>query len=81
MRRNKKYEKFKKDNTNDNQEDYLRKQCYKLIDRIVATGEIKRNDLFSALAIRLGIPINECYIKKFDRKMLEKAVKELNYML
>ena len=81
MKRSKKYEKFKNNNTNDNQEDYLRKQCYKLIDRIVATGEIKRNDLFVALAIRLSIPINECYIKKFDRRLLEKAVKELNYML
>lgn len=81
MKRSKKYEKFKNNNTNNNQEDYLRKECYKLIDRIVALGEIKRNDLFAALSIRLGISINECYIKKFDKKMLEKAVKELNYML
>lgn len=81
MKRSKKYEKFKNNNTNNNQEDYLRKECYKLIDRIVATGEIKKQDLFAALAIRLRIPINECYIKNFDKKMLEKAVKELNYML
>ena len=81
MKRSKKYEKFKNNNTNNNQEDYLRKECYKLIDRIVALGEIKRNDLLIALAIRLNIPINECYIKKFDKKMLEKAVKALNYML
>ena len=81
MKRYKKYEKFKNNNTNNNQEDYLRKECYKLIDRIVALGEIKRNDLLAALAFRLNIPINECYIKKFDKKMLEKAVKALNYML
>ena len=82
MKRYKKYEKFRNNNTNNNnQEDYLRKECYKLIDRIVTIGEIKRQDLFVALAIRLRIPINECYIKKFDKKMLEKAVKELNYML
>ena len=81
MKRSKKYEKFKNTNTNNNQEDYLRRECYKLIDRIVALGEIKRQDLFAALAIRLGIPVNECFIKKFDKKMLEKAVKELTYML
>lgn len=82
MKRSKKYEKFKNhNNTNNNQDDYLRKECYKLIDRIVATGEIKRDDLLIALAIRLRIPINECFIKKFDIKMLEKAIKELNYMI
>jgi len=78
MKRYKKYEKTKNYN---NQDDYLRKQCYKLIDRIVEKGEIKRQDLFIALAIRLKLPINNCYIKNFDTKMLEKAVKELTYML
>lgn len=82
MKRYKKYEKFKSNNTNNhNQDDYLRKQCYKLIDRIVDTGEIKRQDLFAALAIRLKLPINNCYIKNFDTKTLEKAIKELTYML
>lgn len=81
MKRSKKYEKFKNNTNNNNQDDYLKRQCYKLIDRIVATGEIKRQDLFAALAIRLGIPVNGCYIKNFDTKMLEKAVKELTYML
>lgn len=81
MKRSKRYEKFKNNNTNRNQDDYLRRECYKLIDRIVDTGEIKRQDLFAALAIRLRIPIDECFIKKFDTKMLEKAVKELTYML
>lgn len=81
MKRSKKYEKFKNNNTNTNQEEHLRKECYKLIDRIVDTGEIKRQDLLAALAIRLRIPIDRCFIKKFDTKMLEKAVKELTYML
>lgn len=81
MKRSKKYEKFKNNNTNNNQDEYLKKQCYKLIDRIVATGEIKRQDLFVALAIRLKLPINDCYIKNFDTKTLEKAIKELTYML
>lgn len=81
MKRNKKYEKFKKENNPDQELNYLRHECYKLIDRILAIGEIKKPDLFAALAIRLSIPIHECYIKNFDQKMLEKAVKELNYML
>ena len=81
MRRNKKYKNFRNNNTNNNQETYLKKECYRLIDKIVASGEIKRQDLFAALAIRLHIPIGSCYINKFDAEMLKKAIKELNYML
>ncbi len=80
MRRNKRYRDYKYNNTS-NQETYLKKECYRLIDRIVATGEIKRQDLFAALAIRLHIPVGSCYINKFDKTMLEKAIKELKYML
>lgn len=81
MKRSKKYDKLKNLNSDALQLNYLRNQCYKLIDRILEIGEISKPDLFAALAIRLRIPINECYIKKFDAKMLEKAIKELNYML
>lgn len=81
MKRKKKYDKLRNLNSDDLQLNYLRNQCYKLVDRVLALGEIKKQDLFAALAIRLRIPINECYIKKFDAKMLEKAIKELNYML
>lgn len=81
MKRKKRYDKLRNLNPDELQLNYLRNQCYKLVDRILALGEIKKQDLFAALAIRLRIPINECYIKKFDIKMLEKAIKELNYML
>ena len=81
MKRSKKYQKLKNLNADDKQLSYLRDQCYKLVDRILALGEISKPDLFIALAIRLNIPMGECYIKNFDAKMLEKAVKELNHML
>jgi hypothetical protein len=59
----------------------LRKECYRLIDLIVKKGEIKKPDLFIALAIRLRLPINNCFIKDFDENMCKKAIKELKYML
>lgn len=59
----------------------LRNDCYRLVDKIVAKGEIKKRDLFQALAIRLNLPLNKCYINNFDNEMLEKAIKELKYML
>ena len=77
MKRYKKYNKLKSKDENS----YLRDKCYKLVDQILDLGEISKPDLFAALAFRLRIPINECYIKNFDTKMLEKAVKELTYML
>ncbi len=79
MKRSKKYEKLR--NNTDSQSSHLKKQCYSLIDRILKTGEIKRKDLFIALAIRLKLPINDCYINNFDLKTLEKAVRELEDML
>lgn len=60
---------------------HLRNECYRLVDRIVATGEIKKKDLFIALAIRLKLPFNKCFINEFDEEMLKKAIKELKYML
>ena len=59
----------------------LRHQCYNLIDRIVYSGTINKKDLFIALAIRLNLPIDNCYIKSFDKIMCEKAIKELKYMI
>lgn len=59
----------------------LRHQCYNLIDRIVYSGVINKKDLFIALAIRLNLPIDNCYIKNFDKIMCEKAIKELKYMI
>ncbi len=60
---------------------YLRNDCYRLIDKIVAKGEIKKKDLFIALAIRLKLPFDKCFINEFDEQMLKKAIKELKYML
>lgn len=78
MKRYKKYDKLKNTKKDDN---VLRQKCYELVDQILALGEINRKDLFIALAFRLRIPIESCYIKNFDDKMLEKAIKELTYML
>jgi hypothetical protein len=60
---------------------YLKSQCYQLVNKILKKNEISKKDLFIALAIRLRLPINECFIDEFDEKMLEKAIKELKYML
>ena len=60
---------------------YLKSQCYQLIDNILKKNEINKKDLFIALAIRLKLPIDKCFINEFDEKMLEKAIKELKYML
>lgn len=60
---------------------YLKSQCYQLIDSILKKNEINKKDLFIALAIRLRLPIDRCFIDEFDEKMLEKAIKELKYML
>lgn len=79
MKRSKKYEKLR--NNSDSESSHLKKQCYNLIDRIVKTGEINRKDLLIALAIRLRLPINNCYINDFDLKTLQKAVRELEDML
>lgn len=60
---------------------YLKSQCYQLIDSILKKNEINKKDLFIALAIRLKLPIDKCFINEFDEKNLEKAIKELKYML
>ena len=60
---------------------HLKSQCYQLVNKILKKNEISKKDLFIALAIRLRLPINECFIDEFDEKMLEKAIKELKYML
>lgn len=59
----------------------MRNECYRLVDKIVAKGEINKKDLFTALAIRLKLPINNCFIRNFNEEMLKKAIKELKYML
>ncbi len=60
---------------------YLKSQCYQLINKILKKNEISKKDLFIALAIRLRLPIDKCFIDEFDEKMLKKAIKELKYML
>lgn len=60
---------------------HLKSQCYQLIDSILKKNEINKKDLFIALAIRLRLPIDRCFIDEFDEKMLEKAIKKLKYML
>ena len=59
----------------------LKIECHRLVNIIVASGAISKKDLFCALAIRLRIPIGECYIRDFDEKTLRKAIKELKYMI
>ena len=60
---------------------HLKSQCYQLIDSILKKNEINKKDLFIALAIRLKLHIDKCFINEFDEKTLEKAIKELKYML
>ena len=59
----------------------MRNECYRLVDRIVSRGEINKKDLFIAFAIRLRLPINNCFIRNFSEETLKKAIKELKYML
>lgn len=59
----------------------MRNECYILVDKIVRKGEINKKDLFAALAIRLKLPINNCFIRNFNEETLKKAIKELKYML
>ncbi len=59
----------------------LKKECYKLIDKIVAKGGISRDNLKIALAIRLGIHTKDCNIERFDKNLLEKTIKALRCML
>lgn len=59
----------------------LKKECYSLIDKIVAKGEINRDNLKIVLAIRLKMPIDRFNIEKFDKNLLEKTIKALKCML
>lgn len=59
----------------------MKNECYRLVDRIISRGEISKKDLFIALAIRLRLPINNCFISNFSEATLKKAIKELKYML
>lgn len=59
----------------------LKIECHKLVNKIVASGAISKKDLFCALAIRLHMPINKCYIEDFDEETLKKAIKELEIMI
>lgn len=59
----------------------LKIECHKLVNEIVASGVISKKDLFCALAIRLRMPVEKCYIGDFDEETLKKAIKELEYMI
>lgn len=59
----------------------LKKECYKLIDKILAKGEISRDNLKIALAIRLGMSTRDCNIERFDKNLLNKTIKALRCML
>lgn len=63
-----------------NEVKHLKIECHRIVNKIVAKGEICKKDLFIALAIRLKLPINKCFINDFDEEMLKKALKELKYM-
>lgn len=58
-----------------------KKECNRLIDKILKKGEIKRKDLMIALALRLNIPIETCDIRNFDVNTLKNAVEMLKIML
>lgn len=59
---------------------YLKKKCYKIVDKIIRRGDISKRDLFSALAIRMKIPFGSCYINSFDLETCKKALKYLEIM-
>lgn len=59
----------------------MKNECYRLVDIIVSRGEINKKDLFIALAIRLRLPINNCFINNFSEETIKKTIKELKYML
>ena len=59
----------------------LRNECYDLINKIVKRGEISKENLMYALAIRMNMPIEDCRISKFDEENCKKCLKMLEKML
>lgn len=71
--------KLNKQIANENRE--IIEECRKLVQKIVQKGEINEENLMLALCIRLKIPFNMTDFSKYDKKLLEKCIKELKYML
>lgn len=81
MKRSKKYQKLKENKIVDKELVELKQKCNYLVQKVLQKCEINKKDLFIALAIRLKLPIDNCHIDNFDKEMLKKAIKELDYML
>lgn len=55
----------------------LKKQCHALFDPTWKAKKIKRRQAYSILAMRIGIPVNECHFGWFDKDLLIKAIEVL----
>lgn len=58
----------------------LRTECYDEINKIVKKGEISKENLMLALAIRMKMPFEELKISKFDEETCKKCLKMLEIM-
>jgi len=59
----------------------LRTDCYDTINKIVKKGEISKEDLMWALAIRMRMPLENLKISKFDEETCKKCLKTLERIL
>lgn len=77
MKRSKKYEKIKSKKADRD----LVIKCNKVIEDILALGEINNENLYLVLSIRTKIPVKDLNLKDMSDKQLEKIYKELKLML
>lgn len=77
MKRSKKYEKIKSKKADRD----LVIKCNKVIEDILALGEINIENLYLVLSIRTKIPVKDLNLKDMSDKQLEKIYKELKLML
>ena len=77
MKRSKKYEKIKRKKADRD----LVIKCNKVIEDILALGEINIENLYLVLSIRTKIPVKDLNLKDMSDKQLEKIYKELKLML
>ena len=77
MKRSKKYAKIKSKKADRD----LVIKCNKVIEDILALGEINIENLYLVLSIRTKIPVKDLNLKNMSDKQLEKIYKELKLML
>lgn len=57
----------------------LRKKCYEKVEEILDKHKkLNKFLLYQALSIRLNISYKDCFFNKFDEKMLNNTLNELN---